>query len=154
MPLHAEHKLIVPRVDDGFDYSIRGPRDRFEVAAYDIDGLVMVTVDRHVSRAGELGNQRVLGDVDRMRMTPKHIALHMLDRIFDFSLDVLNQRASAINIQRLNSKTDCQHGKPASFSSRKQHHIGFISLWNDRTHLRLWLAPVAERIDVVDRARK
>ena len=154
MPLHAEDELIGPRVDHRFDYSIGRPGYGFEVTADDVDGLMMVAVDGRVSRLREPGDERVFGDVDRVRSPPEQIPLHVLERLFDFAVYVLNERAAAIDVQGLNAEADREHRQLSRFGRREQQHVGFVSTGNNGSEFRSRLVPVTERIDVVHRARK
>src|ERR1044071_706777 len=94
VPLDAEYELFRARVDDRFDDAVGGPCDGFEVAAYDVYGLMMMAVDRCVRRTGQPRDQRFFGDVDRMRAPPENVALHVLERVFDFRRNILNQGAA------------------------------------------------------------
>src|SRR6185369_16067274 len=104
MSLHAEYELVGSSVDDRFNDAVGRPGNGLEIPADDIYGLMMMTIDRRVSRFSQLCNERILGDVNRVRAPPKQIALHVFERVFDFGLDVLDQRASPINVQRLDTK--------------------------------------------------
>src|SRR5262245_12618566 len=90
MPLHSENKLLGPRIDDRLDHPIRSPGYWLEIPADDIDGLMMMAVDGSMSRFGEPRDQRIFSDVDRVRPSREHIALHVFKRFLDFALNILN----------------------------------------------------------------
>src|SRR5690242_4364086 len=94
---------------------------------------MVMAVDRCVRRRRKLCNQRVFSDVDRVRSSPKEIALHMLQRLFHLGVDVLDQRAATIDIQRLDAETYCQNRQLSNLRRCEQHHIGFIAAWYYRT---------------------
>ena len=82
------------------------------------------------------------------------IALHVLERIFHLAVNVLNQRAAAIHIQRLYAETNRQHRKPPCFGRCEQHHIGFVAPGNHWSEFRFWFVSVSKRIYIVNRSRQ
>src|ERR1041384_6021093 len=115
MPLNSEHELILASVYDCLDHAVRRPGYRLEVAAYHIDRLMMMNVDRCVSLLSKLCYQRILGDIDRVRASREHVALHVFERVLDFCFEILDQRAAAINIERLDAKAYGKHRQPPIF---------------------------------------
>ena len=79
---------------------------------------MMVAVDGCVSRFREPGDERVFGDVDRVRSPPEQITLHVLKRLFDFAVYILNERAAAIDVQGLNPESDREHRQLSRFGRR------------------------------------
>jgi len=152
VPLHAENELSGPGIDDCFDDGIGGPGNWLEAVADRVDGLMVMTVDGCSVRPSQLGKQRQFREVHGMGVAFVFTFLHMFERAGDVARDVLNQCAAAIDIQRLDPKTNCEHRQPSGFGAGQQEEVGLIASGNYAAQAGSGLPAVLQWIYIVSRA--
>src|SRR5438105_15119690 len=115
---------------------------------------MMVTVDGRGFAICKLTKQAALQNSHAMRMPIARRALVMIDSVWLLAGNVLNQRAAAKYIQRLNAKTNCEDRRPARFGFFERQQIGSIFLRMHASKAAMRLMAVSQRINVGIAARQ
>src|SRR5262245_46607555 len=105
MPLHCQSKTIRPRIFKSLNQAIRGPGSRNKVIAHGFDALMMVAVDCSRLGAGELCQKTAFEESGPVRGPVARRTLLMLDRFGQLRRNVLEQCATAKDIEYLHTKT-------------------------------------------------
>src|SRR6185369_5482829 len=109
---------------------------------------MMMTVDYRINRTCDLRQLARFQHLDPVRRTITRRSLLMLNGFRDLRADVLNQRASARDIQYLHSETDREQRYSFSFSRLYDQQISLILDRLNRSKRRMRLLTITQRVNI------
>src|SRR5215831_11459073 len=101
MPLDTHNEAVASWIFDGLNEPVTCPCCRHQFPSHGFNSLVMVTVHGYAFGACQLAKQTAVGDANHMRRPVARRALLVFDRVGVLASNVLNQGATARDIQRL-----------------------------------------------------
>src|SRR5215831_19770237 len=109
---------------------------------------MVVAIHRRALGSGQLAQQTAVKNSYPVRVAFTWRSLLMFDSVGNLTRNILNQRAAAKYVQRLNTKTDGENRKRPPLSLGQRHQIGFVFFGDHVTQLRMGLLTVASRLNV------
>src|SRR3954453_181971 len=108
MPLHCHYESFSPSIFETLHQSIGSPGSRDKILSDCFDSLMMMTIDDGLLRASQLRHPAAIQQGHDMGRSIARRSLLVLDGIRHFCRYVLDQGPTAMNVQRLHTKTNCE----------------------------------------------